>query len=111
VTRLLLILLLVGSPRDIANRPVKHHVAFPPEPQVVQRKVVSFVAGQPVTFILDFDNPNTNGQNWVIEATANVSKPNWVVVTNGQVGPLGGVRVAIQDQWPGRFYRAGFVWP
>jgi hypothetical protein len=112
VTRFLLIALLVGSPRDVANHVSKHRVELPPEPLVVQRKAsVAPTPAKAITLTLSFDNPNTNSQRWVIESTKSATNPVWQVLTNGTVVANGNVAVIVDHQGPSWFYRAGFIWP
>jgi hypothetical protein len=109
--RLLLIVLLIGSPREVSNRVVKHRVSKPHLPKVVSFRPLATNAPPQTTITLYLDNPNPTSQRWVIESSPNVKPFTWTALTNGTVVPNGSVAVVIQHQSPHQFYRAGFVWP
>lgn len=109
----LIAVLLVGSPRDIANRIVKHgkKPEMPPIPQTVQKPVSSLGSTQSFTLTLSFDNTNATEQLWVLESTTSLNPPAWKVVLDGIIPAGGTIDIQVDHKEPCKFYRVGFVWP
>ena len=110
IRAILIAVVLIGSPRDIANHPVKHGKAIelPPLPKTLPFKVSKvLVVPPPRSYWLVFSNPNPASETWVIETRQRVKDP-WAFFAQGSVNSF---QEASNQFWPTQsmaFYRVGF---
>jgi hypothetical protein len=107
---------LIGSPRDIANRPVKHVTAKNIDFKKLLASKVPSVTNAPVKLLvvvptprywLVFSNPNPSTQSWVIETRQKLKDP-WTSFAQGSVNSF---QEASNQFWPTQtmaFFRVGF---
>jgi len=110
---------LIGSPRDIANRPVKHvtpkkvdfkKLMASKVPSVTNAPVKS-LATVPVQRWVDYGFNNTNPQFelWKVESKTSLNG-SWTPYTNGMVAPGGSVVFRVLPTNSLQVFRVAFVW-
>jgi hypothetical protein len=108
VIRFLLIVLLIGSPREIANRPVRRGkiVELPPLPKSVPIKAVKAFVAPPKRYWLVWSNSNPSSVKYSVEVKNGTNQ--WTIF---QMGIHPAFSEDLVEFWPTQtsaIYRVGF---